>query len=169
MLPGGADLGYCKALNGEGNRRILDYLRRGGSYLGFCAGGYYGSARCEFEVGDPLLEVIGRRELSLFPGTCRGAAFKGFDYRSEKGARAVKLRTAKDLFGADVPQRVTSYFNGGGVFADAKSVGSKVQVLAEYEDEPEVDGDAGRAAVVLCKVGQGTALLTGPHPECVLL
>ena len=166
MFPGGADLGYCKALNGEGNRRISDYLRRGGSYLGFCAGGYYGSGRCEFEVGDSDLEVIGRRELALFPGTCRGAAFKGFDYMSEKGARAIKLRISKDLFVDDVPQRVTSYFNGGGVFVDAKSFGpSKVQVLAEYDEAPEVDGGGGNAAVVLCNIGQGKAVLTGPHPE----
>ncbi|KAG9254723.1 biotin-protein ligase [Emericellopsis atlantica] len=166
VFPGGADLGYCKALNGEGNRRISEYLRRGGSYLGFCAGGYYGSGRCEFEFGDPLLEVIGRRELAFFPGTCRGAAFKGFDYKSEKGAKAIKLRVAKDLFADDVPQRITSYFNGGGVFADAKSFGpSKVQVLAEYEDELDVDGGDGKAAVVLCNVGQGKAALIGPHPE----
>ena len=166
VFPGGADLGYCQALNGEGNRRISDFVRRGGSYLGFCAGGYYGSRRCEFEVGNKALEVIGSRELGFFPGTCRGGAFKGFEYASEKGARAVRLSVNKEAFDGDVPEGVLSYFNGGGIFVDAKSITErKVEVLATYEEETAVDGGDGRAAVVVCSVGDGKAMLTGPHPE----
>lgn len=61
-------MGYCRSLNGEGNRRIDQYVRRGGSYLGLCAGGYYGSSKCEFEVGNKVLEVVGARELGMhFP------------------------------------------------------------------------------------------------------
>lgn len=158
-------MGYCRVLNGEGNRRIADYVRQGGSYLGFCAGGYYGSKKCEFEVGNQPLEVIGSRELAFFPGICRGAAFKGFDYQSEKGAKAVTLRIAKEAFKDDIPERTVSYFNGGGVFVDAKKLAGKVEILAEFEDEMDVDGGDGKAAVVLCSVGNGKAILTGPHPE----
>ncbi|KAH6894447.1 biotin-protein ligase [Thelonectria olida] len=166
VFPGGADLGYCQALNGEGNRRIGDFVRKGGAYLGFCAGGYYGSARCEFEVGHKYLEVIGSRELAFFPGTCRGGAFKGFEYRSEKGARAVRLSINKDVFGEDVPAETLSYYNGGGIFVDAASAKSnKVEVLASYLDETAVSGGDGNAAVVMCTVGNGKVLLTGPHPE----
>ena len=89
VFPGGADLGYCRVLNGQGNALIAQYVRRGGAYLGFCAGGYYGSARCEFEVGNKALEVVGSRELAFFPGTCRGGAVKGLQYHSEKGARGI--------------------------------------------------------------------------------
>ncbi|PCD20726.1 hypothetical protein FGRA07_04878 [Fusarium graminearum] len=166
VFPGGGDLGYCQALNGEGNRRIGDYVRRGGSYLGFCAGGYYGTQRCEFEVGNKPMEVIGRRELAFFPGTCRGGAFKGFEYKSERGARAVRLSVPKDAFEQEVASEITSYYNGGGVFVDATSVKDrKVEVLATYDEEIDVDGGDGQAAVVLCTVGDGKALLTGPHPE----
>lgn len=165
VFPGGADLGYCRVLNGEGNRRISDYVRRGGSYLGFCAGGYYGSKKCEFEVGNQPMEVIGSRELAFFPGVCRGAAIKGFDYHSEKGAKAVSLKINKSALGPDAPERTASYFNGGGVFVDASMLGSKVEVLAKYEDELDVDGGEGKAAVVLCAVGNGKAIVTGPHPE----
>lgn len=152
-------------LNGEGNRRIADYVRRGGSYLGFCAGGYYGSKKCEFEVGNQPLEVIGSRELGFYPGTCRGAALEGFDYQSEKGARAVTLTICKEGLRDDAPGKTISYFNGGGVFVDAKKLKDRVEVLAEFEDELDVDGGDGKAAVVLCSVGNGKALLTGPHPE----
>lgn len=166
VFPGGADLGYCRVLNGDGNRRISDFVRRGGSYLGLCAGGYYASRRCEFEIGNRPLEVIGSRELGFFPGTCRGGAFKGFEYHSERGARAVDLKIAKDAFAGHAPERTTSYYNGGGVFVDAaKMKDQQVEVLATYEQDTDVDGGDGQAAVVLCNVKEGKAILSGPHPE----
>ena len=160
-------MGYCRSLNGEGNQRIDQYVRRGGAYLGFCAGGYYGTARCEFETGNRMLEVVGPRELSFFPGTCRGCAFKGFVYHSEAGAKAVELNVNKEAFkGGLVPQRFRSYYNGGGVFVDAgKYVDKGVEILASYAGSLDVDGGVGTAAVIYCKVGKGGALLTGPHPE----
>ncbi|KAG5984618.1 hypothetical protein E4U54_006117, partial [Claviceps lovelessii] len=168
VIPGGADLGYCRVLDGEGNRRISEFVRRGGAYLGFCAGAYYGSSRCEFEVGHPPLEVVGGRELAFFPGTCRGGAFRGFEYHSEKGARAAVLRVNRGAFeeGPELVETFASYYNGGGVFVDAATVtGHKVDVLASYQDHLDVDGGHGRAAVVLCHVGEGMAMLSGPHPE----
>ncbi|KAG5924861.1 hypothetical protein E4U53_003367 [Claviceps sorghi] len=172
VIPGGADLGYCRVLNGEGNRRIREFVRRGGAYLGFCAGAYYGSRRCEFEVGHPPLEVVGGRELAFFPGTCRGGAFAGFEYHSEKGARAAVLRVNRDALqdaGAseeELAETFASYYNGGGVFVDAATVtGHKVDILASYQGNLDVDGGRGKAAVVLCHVGEGLAMLSGPHPE----
>ncbi|GLC54896.1 biotin holocarboxylase synthetase [Pleodorina starrii] len=91
VMPGGADLPYCKHLNGHGNRLLRGYVEAGGSYLGICAGAYYACDRVEFEPGSPL-EVIGDRELRFFPGTARGAAYPGFDYLSERGAWAAPLR-----------------------------------------------------------------------------
>ena len=164
VFPGGADLGFCAELNGQGNRRIAEYVRRGGKYLGFCAGGYYGCGRCEFEVGNGKLEVVGSRELGFFPGTCRGSAFQGFEYGSEKGARAAPVRV-KGLEEEGVADTAV-YYNGGGVFVDAGGMGAKgVEVLSEYKDELDVDGGEGKAAVVYCTVGSGAAILTGPHPE----
>lgn len=146
-------------------------MRRGGAYLGFCAGAYYGAARCEFEVGSPDrgMEVVGPRELAFFPGTCRGGAFSGFRYASESGARAARLAVSKEAFGAAgvVPESFRSYYNGGGVFVDADDMAERgVEVLARYEDELNVDG--GKAALVYCKVGSGGVILSGPHPEYVL-
>lgn len=168
VLPGGADLGYCRVLNGAGNRLIAQFVRRGGAYLGFCAGGYYGSARCEFEVGNRELEVIGSRELAFFPGTCRGGAFKGFTYHSEEGARAVQLVVKRDAFSGagSLPAELRCYYNGGGVFVDVEKWGPDgVEVLAEYGEELDVESGATKAAIVFCKIGEGSALVTGPHPE----
>lgn len=171
VFPGGADQGYCHTLNGAGNRRIRQYVERGGIYLGFCAGGYYGTRRCEFEVGNKMLEVVGDRELAFFPGTARGCAFPGFVYHSEKGARAADLKVDKTALSAGtVPNVFKSYYNGGGVFVDApKFADQGVEVLASYTERLAVDPGEGSAAIVYCKVGEGAALLTGPHPEFVFL
>lgn len=167
VIPGGADLGYCRALNGAGNRRIEQFVRRGGAYIGFCAGGYYGTKHCEFEVGDKTLQVIGDRELAFYPGTCRGGAFRGFVYHSEAGARAAQLTVSKEsLNSGAVPTNFRSYYNGGGVFVDAPSYADKgIEVLASYAERLNVNPGSGAAAVVYCPVGDGAAILTGPHPE----
>lgn len=168
-MPGGADLGYCKTLNGEGNRKITQYVNLGGAYLGLCAGGYYGSGRCEFMIGDKRMEVAGDRELGFFPGICRGLAFPGFVYASEAGARAVELTVHKEAFGTaggSVPETLRSYFNGGGVFVDAELVKERgIEVLASYTEPLNVDAGKGAAALVYRKVGEGHAILSGPHPE----
>ena len=170
VLPGGADQGYCRALDGVGNRRIRRFLEvQGGAYLGFCAGGYYGAARCEFEVDDHKMAVFGPRELAFFPGICRGCAYAGFVYHSEAGARAVELAVDKAaLPGGAVPAVFRSYYNGGGVFVDApKYKDQGVEVLASYTQKLSVDPGEGMAAIVYCRIGNGGAILTGPHPESV--
>lgn len=172
VFPGGADQGYCNTLNGEGNRRIRQFVERGGLYIGFCAGGYYGSKRCEFEVGNKLLEVVGDRELAFYPGVARGCAFSGFVYHSERGARAAELKVDKTtLSTGSVPNLFKSYYNGGGVFVDAQKYRDQgVEVLASYTEPVAVDaGEGAAAAIVYCKIGEGAALLTGPHPEFVFL
>ncbi|KAK9240763.1 biotin-protein ligase [Lipomyces kononenkoae] len=176
VIPGGADLPYCRALNGPGNSKITSFVRGGGAYLGFCAGGYYGSSRVEFEEHDPSYAVVGPRELAFYPGINRGTAFPGFVYDSESGARAAKIKVAKEeLPGLEVDEsnphveedaefEFASYYNGGGVFVDADSLNDKnVTVLARYAEQVKVEG--GDAAVVHIKVGAGAAILTGPHPE----
>ena len=170
VMPGGADLGYCRKLNGEGNRRIRQYVLLGGKYLGLCAGGYYGSNKCEFEVGKRGMEVIGDRELAFFPGTCRGLAFPGFVYASEAGARAVELKVNREVLSGNLPESFKSYYNGGGVFVGTEKVESKgIDVLATFEDKLAVESGGVKAAVVYCKVGEGAAVLTGPHPEYIEL
>lgn len=157
VIPGGADLPYCAVLNGNGTQKIQLFVRKGGKYIGLCAGGYFGSKRLEWEVGTDR-EVSGPRELGFFQGTNKGCAYKGFDYNSHAGARVVKL-DASELGCSEVH----SFYNGGGLFANASKV-KDCAILARYADDTDVDDDD-RAAVVLCKVGKGHALLAGPHPE----
>ncbi|CAI4057984.1 hypothetical protein N7582_000982 [Saccharomyces uvarum] len=164
VFPGGADLPYVQACQPIIPRLKQFVSQQGGVFIGFCAGGYFGTSRVEFAQGDPTMEVSGSRDLQFFPGTGRGPAYSGFQYNSEAGARAVGL-TLPD------GSQFSTYFNGGSVFVDADKF-DNVEILATYTDHPDVpSSDSGNgqsenpAAVVLCNVGKGKVLLTGPHPE----
>lgn len=167
VFPGGADLPYVKECKSVIPRIEEFVAKQGGIFIGFCAGGYFGSSRVEFAQGNSTLEVTGNRDLKFFPGVARGPAFDGFEYNSEVGARAARLRLPDG-------SEFSTYFNGGSLFVDADQY-DNVEVLARYREPPNVPyfdissmtKEAGPAAVVLCSVGKGKALLTGPHPEFI--
>ncbi|CEP62548.1 biotin--[acetyl-CoA-carboxylase] ligase BPL1 LALA0_S05e08086g [Lachancea lanzarotensis] len=163
VFPGGADLPYTKECASVMPQIKKFVSKQGGSFIGFCAGGYFATDRVEFAVHDPLLEVTGARDLKFFPGVGRGPAFHGFKYNSEAGARAAQLRLPNG-------EEFKTYYNGGCVFADAEKY-DNVEVLASYTEPLDVpfsqDPATLGAAAVLCHYGKGKALLTGPHPEYV--
>ena len=113
------------------------------------------------------MEVIGNRELAFYPGTCRGCAFSGFVYNSEKGAKAAEVVVSKSaLPKGSIPTVFRAYYNGGGIFVDAPRCYDKgVEILASYTEDVCVDTGEGKAAVVYCRIGEGAAILTSNHPE----
>jgi biotin--protein ligase len=175
-MPGGRDMPYCEALNGEPNKRIQKFIHDGGRYLGLCAGAYYASTSIEFEKGRTLMEIIQPRELSLYPGISRGTVYPGFVYNSESGARSVTVTLEREAlveyYGNDSllppPEEIKMYYNGGGYFVHPERY-DNVTVLCRYKDPSGLcdteDEPKGPAAVVHCTVGAGHALLIGTHPE----
>ena len=149
IIPGGRDVPYHEHLQGEPNKRIRKFVEEGGSFLGICAGGYYGSKEVVFEEGGEL-EVIGERELAFFPGRAVGPAYGNgeFSYLSQSGARIAKVKWEEGMS--------DTYFNGGCYFEDAHH---HAEVLATYEDLK-------LPAIVSCAVGKGRAILSGVHLEC---
>ncbi len=156
IFPGGRDIPYHLALQGDANERIRSYVEKGGRFLGLCAGGYYGASSIVFAQGSAE-EIVGERELGFFPGIAIGPAY-GNDFRcdSEAGARAVPVKWEK---GSGTHFTSTLYFNGGCLFKDAVTFPS-TEVIARYGDLP---GEP--AAVVYCKTGEGAVILSGVHPE----
>lgn len=150
VMPGGADLPYAEKLNGKGNEIIKKYVRDGGMFLGICAGSYYASSYVEFDKGGKL-EVVGERELGLFPGKTIGPILAPYDYKTKSGARAANIITTFD----DIPQ-ATVFYNGGGYFEDAEKY-SNTQVLATYKNN--------LPAIIMVDYGYGKALLSGLHFE----
>ncbi|MDR0677552.1 MAG: hypothetical protein LBF57_02665 [Holosporaceae bacterium] len=155
VIPGGADKPYDEKLRGVGCENIKAFVRNGGTYLGICAGGYFGTSKVEFALGTDI-EVNEVRELSFFQGVSRGPFLKDFIYKSEKGACAAKIKL---LHNGDI---FYAYFNGGCMF-DTCSVKPKdmenIQVLGVYADKDEAP------AIVKCKYGKGYAILSGVHFE----
>jgi len=150
IMPGGRDKPYHSVLSGKGNARIRSFVENGGTYLGICAGAYYGCQTVEFDRNFPL-EVCEERELEFFQGTAIGPAYgKGtFDYGSLRGARAARLQTDLGILHA--------YHNGGCYFTGDFS---QVRILARYLDLP-----GHPPAILECPVGQGKAILSGVHLE----
>jgi len=152
LFPGGRDIHYCEQLDGEGTRRIREYVEGGGFYFGICAGAYFGCSHIEFEPGHPI-EVIGARELSFFPGCGHGPALGlgTFRYGAPEGADLAKIKWGE--------HEAMLYYNGGCAFYPDEGA-SGYEVVANYS---EVEGEP--AAIVDCQVGKGRALLSGVHIE----
>ncbi len=146
VMPGGADLPYCKKLNGAGNDNIRAYVEEGGTYVGVCAGAYYGCAALEFHKGRPD-EITGLRELSLAPAVAVGSIPElSAPYDLTLGSAAViSLSGGKHQ----------TYYHGGPYFR----LNGKADILAYY-DLPFV-----APAIIRTKVGEGTAILSGVHFE----
>lgn len=180
VIPGGRDVPYCNDLNGDGTRKIDEYVRRGGKYLGLCAGAYWASKKVEFELDTPIA-VQGSRELGFWRGICRGCAFAGFVYDSEDGAKMARLRLADGIvkpssinlsdalqalnLGEQTISKVQTreiYWNGGGTFVNAEREPG-VEVLASYDEAVKVEG--GSAAVIFLSHGSGKVMLSAVHPE----
>lgn len=167
IMPGGADLLYCKKLNGPGNLQIKVYVENGGVYIGFCAGAYYGASYCNFHHssfyrGDKRgYEVLSERELSFFPDEAIGPILAPYDYLSKSGSRIAYIKWVEK--NARNEKLYNVYFNGGCYFKDAHQY-SNVCVLATYNNE----NFQNLPAIIECYIGNGKALLCGAHPECSL-
>lgn len=150
IMPGGADLPYMKKLSGQANRNIKNYVRKGGAYLGLCAGAYYASKSVVFDKSGPL-EVIGNRELGFFKGRTIGPVLAKYEYQSESGSRAAHIQLPHpDLEDTDI------YYNGGGYFENAKKM-RNTKVIGFYEN--------GRPAIIQISYGKGRVILSGVHFE----
>ncbi len=154
IVPGGRDIPYHEKLNGSLNDRIRAYVENGGRYLGICAGAYYASSHVLFEKGTTL-EVDATRELSFFPGKAVGTIYqsKPFSYLGKSSAHAALIKCRE--------QSLYTYYNGGCYFQEAEKYAPKVEVIARYQNA--ICHDV--AAIVLCQVGEGKALLSGVHFE----
>lgn len=150
ILPGGRDIPYHRALRGLGNEKVRRFVEEGGTYLGICAGAYYGAEEVVFDQGFPL-EVCQKRELRFFEGKAIGPIFGGgtFCYKSQKGARLVKIQGEKEPFYA--------YYNGGCRFEGDLS---HARVLGVYLDLP-----GSFPAIIEVPIGKGRAILSGVHLE----
>ena len=104
-----------------------------------------------FEKGGEL-EVIDEGALNFFPGTAEGPArgLGKFEYKTELGAEITQLSSDKLFYGNDL----SVYYNGGCFFTAGEGL-----ALASYSNNA--------VAIVENQVGDGSAILSGVHFECL--
>lgn len=170
IMPGGEDSPYYKKLDNVGNRNIKTFVERGGVYIGFCAGAYYGSEEINFyEEEDKCIDVA---RLAFFPGKAIGPVLAPYDMR---GARAATIHFDIVLdpfdpgFGLDASLDVL--FLGGPFFENVSSF-SNATIVGLY-DKDQVAKAKQRGiprgkelpSIIQCTQGRGKALLSGVHFE----
>lgn len=145
VMPGGADLPYCRKLEGAGNDNIRAYVEQGGTYLGICAGAYYGCAAIEFNKGRTDA-ICGPRALAFAPVTAVGPLHDlAPPYDETLNSAAIVTLTG----GGQV------FYNGGCTFE-----GDGFAVVARYDALPGKP-----PAIITIDVGAGRAILSGVHFE----
>jgi len=150
VMPGGADLYYCEKLNGQGNHVIRNYVEAGGTYLGICAGAYYGCS----EIGwmeNTADEIAGQRELAFFPGKSTGPISQ---FTPDYTAQETAVVEIKDAAGKTYS---VCYWGGP-------------QFVAPYPDDVEVMArytalENSNAALIKRNIGTGQAILSSSHLE----
>jgi len=150
VMPGGADLPYCRKLNGKGNANIRNFVENGGTYLGICAGAYYACKALEFHKGRAD-EISGHRELALADAVAYGSLPEIAPYydMTLKSAGLVKLNISG--------KSARFFYHGGPAF---RLENNETNVLACYEGFGK-----NPPAIIKTRVGSGHAVLLGVHAE----
>ncbi len=150
VMPGGADRYYCEKLDGAANARIKQYVEDGGSYLGICAGAYYGARSLEWAREEGAASICEDRELAFVQSTAIGPIYNYIEgnrfENSWDGLCTLKYKG----------QSFKAVYRGGCYFKTTPDC----EVLARYADLPDAP-----AAIVYKEFGKGKVMLSGPHIE----
>lgn len=158
VMPGGADLAYCKKLNGAGNDNIRGFVELGGTYLGICAGAYYACRDIAYHKGRND-EICAPRELAFIPATAVGSLPELTPpHNATLDTAAIVDITLQDGKSAQV------FYQGGCRFD--LDMDHDTEILATYA---QIAGNP--PAIIRRRVGLGRVILSGVHfeitPECL--
>ncbi len=149
IIPGGADLYNCEKLNGTGNQIIRDFVAQGGSYLGTCAGAYYGCAALDWNKR----EIDGSRELAFYQGQATGPVYDWIENKNN-------IYDGSWIYAAELQlsngEKFLTQYNGGPIFKEDH----ECEVIARYNDlgtQPP--------AIIGGQFGEGKYILSSPHIE----
>ncbi len=153
IMPGGESRYVADKLNGRGNELIRDYVVRGGTYLGICAGAYYACSKTVWREGDEKYGLTVDNELKFFNGVAKGPieTLPCFtNARREIPAQITKL---------EFPNGIVDPFLywGGSVFEGEMD---NINVLARFHDVPGKP-----PAIIMGSLGIGKFILSSAHIE----
>lgn len=148
IFPGGNCSTWDLLLNKKIKDKTAEWILNGGRIFAICAGGYY-FPQLSIYHADKFNTIERQRDICLFPGKCIGPAYSS-------DLKIVKVKWIQNKEEGDV------VLIGGGFFIpDSDASSEEYEVLAEYMDPPH----EGKVAVVMCRKGEGKAVLSGPHWE----
>jgi biotin--protein ligase len=172
IFSGGAVTGFKQALKDDGVSAIKDYVQNGGTYVGFCAGAYFGASEIEFKGYDWQSKAPYERSgegLGFFNGLARGSIGKIAPLYDGTSATCCATHVTLDIpnrITRDFPPIMSAFYGGGPEFITTEHPAlddPKCDVISHYILE---DGDR-RVAGLSCNVGPngGKAILLSWHPD----
>ncbi len=155
IFPGGSGSGQAKGLREAGRQAVRRFVRRGGGYVGVCAGAYLATANYDWSLALLAADSIDRKH-----------------WRRGKGTVRMALTPAgRTRFGREDAGPLDIHFHNGPILAPADREDlPDYTVLARYrtgigkgEADPAVMVDT--PAVASGAFGQGRVLVFSPHPD----
>jgi len=165
VFPGGSGSKQARAIGPVGRKHVRDFVRRGGGYLGICAGAYLCSAHYSWS-----LDLI---DTAVFTGwrEIEGVGRKSMWYRGESAVVKMQLTDeGKKLF-PDVPEHVDVQYHNGPIVSPKKHQGlSPYTPLAYFRSEnalykPQRGTMVDTPAIVAGQFHRGRVIAVSPHPE----
>lgn len=154
--PGGSGGGQGRALEAPGREAVREFVRKGGGFIGICAGAYLATDDYEWSLGLIEARVIDRKHWARGNGTVK-----------------VELSpAAKDFFGAGADPISIHYAQGPllGRREWDNPGAPEYESLGLYRTEIAKKGApegimAGTSAIVRTAFEQGRVFVFSPHPE----
>jgi len=157
FIGGGYADSYWKKLHPQGNKKIKEFVQKGGFYVGICGGAYYGCKHIEFDADVPQSNIKTDSTLGLLEATAKGTLYEKFGIAPfARNPDSVAIPTVKWL--PDDGKHAV-YYHGGCSFVPDKN-STTVETLAVYDG---IDGEL--PAIVKGRYGEGLVIASGVHPE----
>lgn len=159
ILPAGDAALQSKALSQSGKQKIVRYVKKGGGYLGICAGAYLG-----------MYWFVPHAQLSAGKGKGYGGKTISMWNRGVGPVKMSLLPKGVQLFGRSLKQARVHFQNGPIIKRLSSSKNSNFAILARYDTElayfPVQRGTMAKTpAMVKTTYGKGRVILMSPHPE----
>jgi glutamine amidotransferase-like uncharacterized protein len=153
ICPGGSGSGEGESLRDDGRNRVREFVKRGGGYIGICAGAYLASIEYPWSLGLLNAHVLDRPHW-------------------DRGVGNVELKVAmpgKNALSIDTESCTIHYENGPLLGPGGKAGLADYELLASFDTEITQNAPSGTmkgtAAIVRGKFGDGRVVCFSPHPE----
>lgn len=154
LVPGGSGSKQASAMTSDGREAVRDFVRRGGGYVGVCAGAYLATSHYKWSLGVLDAAVLDTKH-----------------WKRGTGKVAVELTDAGRTLLRYDRERTDIYFANGPLLApDGQADIPDFEPLAVFRGEVTEHGAPkgvmpGTVAVASGRFGEGRVIVFSPHPE----